>query len=107
MTRIDTLELFDGVAEGLNADPGLLTAFGDLDIICVLHAGRETERVRLAVTAGRCTATPVSASDDDGASVLVDGHVTWWSDLLAGADPAGLLASVLPMLSTRTAGKTG
>jgi hypothetical protein len=107
MTRIDTLELFEGVARAMNADPELLSAFGDIDIMCVLRAGRETERVRLAITTGRCTAIPVNADDDIRASILVEGDVRWWSELLAGADPTGLLAWVLPMQAVHALGKTG
>ena len=107
MTRIDTLELFDGVARAMNANPDRLAAFGDIDVICVLHAGRETERVRLAVTAGHCRAILVGADDDIGGSILVDGDVRWWSELLAGADPSALLAWVLPIQAASTMGKTG
>jgi hypothetical protein len=107
MTRIDTIELFDGVARAMNANPDWLAAFGDIDVICVLRAGRETERVRLAVTAGHCRAMPVGADDDTVGSILVEGDVRWWSELLAGADPAGLLAWVLPMQAAHALNKTG
>jgi hypothetical protein len=107
MTRIDTLELFDGVARAINADPDALAAFGDIDIMCVLHAGRETERVRLDITAGHCTANPVGVRDDTHASILVEGDVRWWSELLAGANPAGLLAWVLPIQAAPGLRKTG
>jgi hypothetical protein len=107
MTRIDTLELFDGVARAMNANPDWLAAFGDIDVMCVLRAGRETERVRLAVTAGHCTAMPLGTGDDIAGSILVEGDVRWWSELLAGADPTALLAWVLPMQAARTLRKTG
>ena len=107
MTRIDTLELFDGVARAMNANPDWLSAFGDVDVMCVLRAGRETERVRLAVTAGHCTAVPVGADEDMAGSILVEGDVRWWSELLAGTDPGGLLAWVLPMQAARALHKTG
>ncbi len=107
MTRIDTLELFEGVARAMNADPELLTEFGDIDIMCVLQSGRETERVRLVVVAGHCRAIPVGADDDLGASILVAGNVRWWSELLAGGDPGALLAWVLPMQAASAVRKTG
>jgi hypothetical protein len=49
---------------------------------------------------------PVGADDDPGGSILVEGDVRWWSELLAGADPAGLLAWVLPMQAARALHKT-
>ncbi len=107
MTRIDTLELFDGVARAINANPDWLAAFGDIDVMCVVRAGLETERVRLDVTAGHCTALPVGPDDDFGGSIRVEGDVRWWSELLAGADSAGLLAWVLPMQAALTLHKTG
>ena len=107
MTRIDTLELFDGVARRMNANPDWLAAFGDIDVMCVVRAGRETERVRLAVTAGQCRAMPVGAEDDTAGAILVEGDVRWWSELLSGADSAGVLAWVLPMQAALALNKTG
>ena len=91
MTRIHTLELFDGVARAMNANPDPLAAFRDIVSCAFSHARRETERVRLAVTAGHCRAYSGRGRRQHGRVDLVDGDVRWWSELLASADPVGLV----------------
>ena len=86
MTHVDTLVLFDHMAEEMNAHPALFEALGDLhlDLVCVIHGPGGSDRIRLTFEGIRCVGVvPVKESDEWEADCRLEGDVAAWAGMFA------------------------
>ena len=107
MTRIDTLELFDDMTRAMNGQPEPLFALGDIDVVCLMRVGAETERVRIVIRGGRCAVRPARAGDERVADYRLDADVRTWGEIFAGTDPARLRGVLLDLVGPPELRKTG
>lgn len=83
MVHVDTIDLFQGMAQMMNDHPERYAPLGDvdLDLVCVMRGEHETERVRLVFDGIRCSVVPAVDGDEAAADCWLEGSVVAWREM--------------------------